>query len=195
MNKWFIAITGFLATTFILSTVSLAEHDKENEALVVESKRAIKGFATRLQERLKAGLAEGGPVNAISICNHDAPEIALALSDEHGFRVARTSLKTRNPGNDPDSWEFEVLRQFEGRKAAGEPLSDLEHSAIVEDRGRRTFRFMKAIPTKPVCLTCHGSDIKPAVVEALDALYPDDQARGFVAGDIRGAFTIEIEMK
>ncbi len=50
---------------------------------------------------------------------------------------------------------------------------------------------MKAIPTaeKP-CLACHGGKIQIKVTETLDKLYPQDQARGYKAGDIRGAFTI-----
>ena len=49
---------------------------------------------------------------------------------------------------------------------------------------------MKAIPTGELCLVCHGTQIAPQVLEKLDALYPRDEARGFSAGDIRGAFTI-----
>jgi hypothetical protein len=48
---------------------------------------------------------------------------------------------------------------------------------------------MKAIPTAELCLKCHGGDIDAKVAERLDALYPDDQARGYNQGDIRGAFT------
>ena len=49
---------------------------------------------------------------------------------------------------------------------------------------------MKAIGTQPVCTVCHGNGIAPEVAARLDALYPDDLARGFEAGDIRGAFSI-----
>ena len=49
---------------------------------------------------------------------------------------------------------------------------------------------MKAIPTGEVCLACHGKDINPDVASALDAAYPQDQARGYALGDIRGAFSV-----
>jgi hypothetical protein len=39
-------------------------------------------------------------------------------------------------------------------------------------------------------VVCHGSDIDPYVDARIRELYPDDQARGFKPGDIRGAFTI-----
>lgn len=49
---------------------------------------------------------------------------------------------------------------------------------------------MKAIGTEEVCLTCHGAAIAPAVLEKIQALYPDDKATGFGLGDIRGAFSV-----
>jgi hypothetical protein len=56
-------------------------------------------------------------------------------------------------------------------------------------------RYMKAIPTaaKP-CLACHGAKISPEVAAKLDDIYPEDKARGYGAGDIRGAFTIRQPM-
>jgi hypothetical protein len=49
---------------------------------------------------------------------------------------------------------------------------------------------MKAIPTAELCVACHGSDLAPEREAQLDRLYPNDQARGFGADDIRGAFTL-----
>jgi hypothetical protein len=49
---------------------------------------------------------------------------------------------------------------------------------------------MKAIPTAAQCLNCHGESISPEVDAKLKALYPNDQARGFKEGDLRGAFTL-----
>ena len=96
----------------------------------------------------------------------------------------------RNPANEPDAWELTVLRDFEVRKAAGEDPGTLDHAEIVVADGQRTFRYMKAIGTQPVCTVCHGTTIAPEVTARLDALYPEDRARGFAVGDIRGAFSI-----
>nr|VFK61436.1 MAG: Protein of unknown function (DUF3365) [Candidatus Kentron sp. UNK]VFK69117.1 MAG: Protein of unknown function (DUF3365) [Candidatus Kentron sp. UNK] len=59
----------------------------------------------------------------------------------------------------------------------------------MEKDGVRVFRYMKAIPTLEVCTLCHGASLSPDVVTKLDELYPEDQARGFKVGDIRGAFS------
>ena len=134
-------------------------------------------------------VANGGPIAAISVCSTSAPSIATSLSTE-GWTIGRTALKLRNQNNTPDAWERSVLAQFERRLTAGEPADALETHNIVPHDGRPTFRYMKAIVTAPQCLVCHGEALEPSLANALDELYPDDAARGFIAGSLRGAFTI-----
>lgn len=150
----------------------------------------IKEFAGNLKAELESAMKEGGPGQAIDVCSNMAPHIAHLQSEKTGWRVARTSLKVRNPKNAPDAWETKVLKSFEERKAKGEAVDSLDFAEVVEQDGKRVFRFMKAIPTGEACLKCHGADIAEPVKAKLDGLYPTDQARGFQAGDIRGAFTI-----
>ena len=83
-----------------------------------------------------------------------------------------------------------MLEQFEERQANGEDPQLMVYTEVVEDNGTKNYRFMKAIPTGPVCLACHGDKIDAAVEARIQELYPEDRARGFKAGDIRGAFTI-----
>ena len=164
--------------------------DEDLAARIGASREAIKSFAGALQTQLKSAMADGGPTAAIEVCNVAAPGIAETASTASGWSVGRTSLKLRNPDNTPDEWELAVLRDFEARKAAGEDPGTLDHAEMVVGDGQRTFRYMKAIPTQPVCIVCHGTSIAPEVTARLDTLYPKDQARGFEIGDIRGAFSI-----
>lgn len=159
------------------------------EQLAAEARGHVKPFMMALKGELKKAMKAGGPVNAIAVCNEKAPEIASRLSKESGWELRRTSLKVRNPDNAPDAWERGVLEDFEKQKAAGADVKKLEHYAVVEQDGKRIFRYMKAIPTGGICLECHGPQLKPEVAAKLDELYPQDQARGFNPGDIRGAFT------
>jgi len=155
------------------------------------SRAAIKGFFGELGGELKGALKKAGPLEAIKVCNTKAMGITSAHSEKNGWQIGRTSLKPRNAANAPDAWETDILKQFDARKAAGEDPKKMEHYEVVTQNGKQVFRYMKAIPTaeKP-CLVCHGSNLKPPIAEALDKLYPHDQARGYKAGDIRGAFTI-----
>ena len=178
-----------LVVTLAVSAGAALAGDLETRA--AESRAVVKAFADSLKGELVAALKAGGPVIAIDVCGRSAAAITKDSSDRTGWRVARTSLKTRNSNNAPDAWESAVLKSFDARRAAGEDPKSMEFFEAVSDDGKRVFRYMKAIPTaaKP-CLSCHGTKIAPAVETALDARYPEDRARGYEAGDIRGAFTI-----
>jgi hypothetical protein len=155
-----------------------------------DSRIVVGDFMVLLKKELKSAMKEGGPTNAIKVCKNKAPEIAADMSQKNNWRVARTSLKLRNPQNEPDAWEVKVMNEFEKRKTAGEKIKTLEYAEIVKTDGKKQFRYMKAIPTGKVCLKCHGANIEPDVEAALKQNYPRDKARGFKEGDIRGAFTI-----
>jgi hypothetical protein len=188
------SIHGLLVAVLVVAATPAAATDTAR--YTAESRAAVKEFGATLKGELVAALKAGGAVNGITVCNEKAPAIAADISDSKGWRIARTSLKLRNPGNAPDAWERSVLTTFEARKAAGEDPQAMEHAEVVSTDDGDVFRYMKAIPTaaKP-CLACHGKTLDPAVDAVLRERYPDDQARGYKAGDIRGAFTISIPVK
>jgi Protein of unknown function (DUF3365) len=159
------------------------------ESQLDESRAIAAEFMTTLKGELMQAMQAGGPVTAVGVCKLRAPAIAAELGALKGWQVGRTSLKLRNPANVPDDWERAGLESFEQRKQAGEDPARLEYYAVVEQDGEPVFRYMKAIPTAELCLTCHGAKIDPAVAARLAELYPGDQARGYRPGDIRGAFT------
>lgn len=148
----------------------------------------------KLGGALKQEMARGGPENAVSVCRDIAPSLAGDLSRSSGSRVARVSLKVRNPLlGQPDTWEQQVLADFDRRAASGEKAEFLERAEIVEEPQGRYFRYMKALPVLPLCLSCHGGDetVAPQVKAKLALEYPHDRAFGYVMGQIRGAVTIK----
>lgn len=165
--------------------------DRHLAADIAASRATAASFAQALQGELKAAMAAGGPVAAIEVCSLRAPEIARQQSAAEGGTVGRTSLRTRNPGNAADAWEQAQLVRFEERRRAGEDAATIEVAeVVVGGDAQPVFRYMKAIPTGEACLACHGANPDAAVAARLAALYPDDQARGYALGDLRGAFTI-----
>ncbi|MFW2374380.1 MAG: Tll0287-like domain-containing protein [Gammaproteobacteria bacterium] len=180
--------------TCSLCLSSLASADNHLKERASKSKEVAQDFMKQLKAELGKAMKSGGPVAAISVCNHQAPLIAKNLSDKYGWKIARTSLQVRNPENSADDWEADVLQKFENRKAMGEAVKPMAYYAVVENNNQQNFRFMKAIPTAEVCLKCHGQNIAPEVKARLDELYPTDKARGYKLGDIRGAFTISQPM-
>ncbi len=175
-----------LVIVSVYSSTLHPDTDAPLEPRVVESRQMVKVFGRQLVTELKQGIKAGGAEHAIQVCRLKAPEIATSLSNEYEWDIGRTSLKIRNPQNEPDAWEQSVLQQFERRKQQGEAIAALEYFSDTE----QGFRYMKAIPTKGLCLTCHGTEIDETLTSTLNEHYPNDEATGYKLGDIRGAFTL-----
>ena len=152
--------------------------------------RLVRELAKTLKHKLTDALDEQGKIQAVETCHLNAPDIVKRLSERSDWSIRRTSLKVRNLEDAPDKWELGVLKDFERRKAAGEPVDNLEHQAVVQVQGKPVFRYMRAIPVKNLCLNCHGEHLDSKVRAQLDSLYPFDQAIGFHLGDIRGAYSL-----
>lgn len=161
----------------------------ELEDMAGTARSLIAAFSAQLQSELQDAIASGGLEKAIEVCKLRAPAIAAAAARE-GWHVGRTSLKIRNPANRPDDFERRVLMDFEQKLADGRDIGTLGYYQMNAVGDRSEFRYMKAIETKPLCLGCHGPAIAPEIARRLDELYPADEARGYAAGQLRGAFTL-----
>ncbi|HSO05719.1 MAG TPA: DUF3365 domain-containing protein [Pelomicrobium sp.] len=179
----------------IAAALATAPAAAADTAKMVEEGRQVsaafmKALAGELQREMKAG----GPVQAIGVCKDEAPQIASELSREHGYKISRVSLKTRNPVlGTPDAWEQKVLMEFDRKAAAGTDPKTLEASEVVAEPTGKYFRYMKAIPVGEVCVACHGpaDKVADAVKAKLAQEYPHDRALGYNVGQIRGAFTVK----
>ncbi len=178
-----------IALAFLFSISPFVQ--AQNPPQLKEAKKIVKELGMSLKRHMKKAMKEGGPVHAIEFCNIEAPGITHRMSELAKWDIKRTSLKTRNSDNQPDAWEKKVLNQFEQQKKQGADPKKLEYFETVVIDGEKVFRYMKAIPTGKVCTLCHGKNIAPNIKAKLDELYPEDKARGFNVGDIRGAFTLK----
>ncbi|PCO04327.1 DUF3365 domain-containing protein [Microbulbifer flavimaris] len=177
-------------TVLLLGVIGNAWADESGIA-IGQARQASLALGKTLKQELVSAMKRGGPVEAISVCNLKAMPLTEQISTETGWQVARTSLKVRNPANSPDDWERHQLQQFQARLDAGESMASLEAATTEQRDGKSVQRFMKAIPVQGPCLVCHGTELAPAVAQKLDSLYPNDQARGYQLGELRGAFTLE----
>lgn len=184
---------AILLLAIALWALPLAADNSTPAALSEQSRDLIEQFAGRLQNELQQAMADGGPVNAIDVCKIRAPAIARELSTD-GWQVGRVSLRPRNPDNAADEFERRTLQDFEDKRMRGWQIERLAYYKMQQhhqgEREFNEFRYLKAIPTRSLCLSCHGNNISAKVKAKLDTLYPDDQARGYQLGDIRGAFSL-----
>lgn len=183
--------TSLIVAAFALATPALAA---DTAKLTEESRQVTGAFFKALAGELQREMQAGGPVQAIGVCKDVAPKIASELSRQHGYKVSRVSLKTRNPVlGAPDAWEQQQLAEFDRKVAAGADPKTLEASGVVEEPAGRYFRYLKAIPVAEVCVACHGPADKLAepVRAKIAQDYPHDRALGYSVGQIRGAFTVK----
>ncbi|MDA0273166.1 MAG: DUF3365 domain-containing protein [Proteobacteria bacterium] len=150
----------------------------------------VQRFGSQLKPALLQAMSAGGPTQAIPVCAEKAPAISRALSEESGWHITRVSLKARNPTAVPDTFERQVLEDFRQRSQAGETPGQLKHSESVDGQ----FRYMQAQLTEGICLTCHGTEIESGLKDMISAKYPNDQATGFLLGDVRGAISLTLPL-
>ncbi len=163
----------------------------ELETTAAEARQLVKKFGGTLKPMLKEHLQKDGPSAAIEVCRDAAPRIAGEISAQSGWTVKRVSHKPRNANARPDAWEEAALQHLLKLRANGADADTLEYYEMVKNEdGTTQFRYMKAQKTMKLCLTCHGSQISPDVAATIDKHYPQDHARGFHEGEIRGAFSL-----
>lgn len=179
----FIVAFGFALPAFA--------ENQEQIAFERDAQAAIKDLSTHLKEALMSALQDGGPIEAISVCKLVAPTLADEVSKKYSLDIHRTSLRVRNLDNEADSWETGVLQNFETQLKTGEAIQSLSFVEKIESELGYEWRYMKAIPTDKLCLSCHGSQIALPVQKLIDKNYPSDMATGYKMGDIRGAFSVK----
>lgn len=175
--------------------LGLAYADYKGENPMQESRDTAAAMLKELGQKLQAAMASGGPENAITVCNIEAPAIAERLSTEEKITITRVGTRVRNPVlGKPNDWQTEALQQFAKGLANGEKPANMEFvQAVKAGAGSRMeLRYAKPIVMQPMCVACHGSpeEISPAVQAKLKELYPDDRAVGYKPGELRGAIVV-----
>ncbi len=192
---WKAVVTG-VAVLVLTGPIAAGDSRADEAAALAEARAAVKDLGAKLKDQLVSAIKAGGPVKAIEVCKSVAQDLAKEASAAHSVAIRRTALKVRNPLNAPDDLERRALEDFAAKLAAGADPASLEHYETVAEGGKTVVRYLKAIPTAAEpCLACHGSALAPEVTQAIEASYPEDQATGFKPGDLRGAFSVKVEVK
>jgi len=161
-----------------------------------DSRKVAQEFMQQLAGTLKQQIESSGTESAISVCKEVAPALAKQYSNDSRL-VSRVSLKPRNQMlGTPKTDEKLALQNFDRQQRDG-TAGALERVAVYEDAGSEWHHYMRAIPTQPLCLQCHGKpeDISANVKALLAKEYPADQATGYSPGEIRGAVSIRQKIR
>lgn len=181
------------ALPLLLATPAL--HAQDNDALLAETRKTALPVLPKVVKAMQDAVQEQGPVAAIAVCKEKAPRLLQEMRTQTGWDIRRVSLKTRNPATGtPDAWEARQLAEFNVRVAAGAKPETLEVGEVVAGSdGQRSYRYLKALPVAPVCVTCHGAaDAQSSELRAALARdYPHDRATGYSVGEVRGALSVK----
>ena len=180
--------------TLMLLGFSAFYAQAQDDELLKQSRNLSLSMLKELGGKLQSAMAEAGAINAIGVCNLEAPAIANRVSTDNQVKVSRVGTRTRNPiMGVPNAWQTKALAQFETGLARGDKPADMEFSETVsKPDGGKEFHYAKPILMQPMCLSCHGNSeqISAEVKAKLSELYPNDKAINYQAGQLRGAVVL-----
>lgn len=151
----------------------------EAQPFEARAKAAVGTLKKTLMGALQAAM-KAGPGEAVTACNTKAPAITAAAAQAE-VTVGRTSHKLRNPGNAPAPWLVPLLDEY-----ARLPKDQAKPRVVDIEGGGKG--YVEPLYVGGLCVTCHGAQegLPPPVKDRLAALYPQDAAVGYAAGDFRG---------
>lgn len=155
----------------------MTETQRAQQELVLAATNAL---VSEMMGELMAALDAGDPGAAIGVCKDKAPTVTANVASQYGLSLGRTSHKLRNPANTAPQWAMEYVDE----------LIDTP-TYVVGPNGE--LGALLPIKLMAECQMCHGPAdmVDEEVMNAVNEYYPEDQAVGFVEGDLRGWFWVE----
>lgn len=144
---------------------------------IAEARGAVMSLKQSLVGRLGQAMAES-PEAAVDVCAREAEVIRARVQRESGVELGRTASRLRNPGANGDAPPW--VRDYLASQGQGEAPQEWSQHAEGE------VRLVSPLMTNELCVTCHGEEIAPPILAAIEERYPDDEARGYQIGDLRG---------
>ena len=147
--------------------------------------RSTKGT---LGKQLMTALAKGGPEFAVPFCNERAIPLTDSASRALNARIRRVSDRPRNPANRAEGRALQYLQAGHAALKSGETVAPTGFQ--VDD----IYTAFVPILTNEMCLQCHGTsgiDMLYATQERIRDSYPEDQAIGYAANELRGMWVVE----
>lgn len=154
------------------------------------ARTAAFAFDQRMAGEIIARLDRGEDVVAVWLTYADhVPDWGRQVSNAQEIEFSRTALGVRNPANAPDDWERRQMEQMSFMLDAGVDPETLEVAEIVTEGEARVFRWMRPVLMAEPCLACHGEAIDGRVKLLLAQEYPLDEATGYAAQQLGGAYS------
>jgi hypothetical protein len=164
-----------------LSPEKQAQYINKGKKLTMFSYKAFS------KELLKA-IEDGGVENAVGYCHLKADPISDSLSKTYRADIKRISDKFRNPLNKPDPLDAQVIQAYQQQLIEGKELQP-----YLEVIDSMVIFYSPILILNPMCLQCHGepgSTMETTTADFIKTKYPDDLAKGYKLGELRGVFRV-----
>jgi len=171
------------------TTAPVAKKQMSDEAYIAQSRETVLALKTALMTELQTAIKANGVAAGIQVCQSVAqPTTDGVTAGEPKTKISRTALRVRNPANAPDATSTAILQEWTQRV-----LATSQPPAPAVSREGDSVIVHHPILLQEGCVACHGKPdtFAPEVAQALQTLYPNDEATGFAVGQLRGAFRIE----
>ena len=184
-----------LLASFITSTILCASENNTSNSVTVKQEgiKYIKMLGGALKKELQIQMmADKTGLKALEFCTAKANTITQKVNKKlpSHASVRRTALKLRNNiDNTKDALDEKIMQEYTSSiEAKTFKPTDIK---VVEEGN--TTRVYKPLITMPICLQCHGAEVKSELKERIKTAYPKDKAMDFKVGTLRGVIVSEIE--
>jgi len=150
------------------------------------------GTKSLLGKNLKGQLKSEGTIGALNFCNLKAYHFTDSMSQVFDATIKRVSDKPRNPVNEANELELEIMEQFKEKLAKGEEINGTTREVL-----KGYVNGYYPIVTNDMCMKCHGSvdKMEEGVHEKITTLYPTDQATGYLPNQLRGIWVVKMKKR
>lgn len=163
--------------------INLAEYQEKGQTLASSTQKV-------LASNLINAIEEQGAEHSLEFCNIRAIPLTDSMSTVLNAHIKRVTDQPRNPDNQANKVELAYMEEAKSKlKNTGEiqPI-------LIQHDGKVTAYY--PIIINQLCMQCHGKesqDINKTTLAKINNLYPNDEATGYVVGELRGLWVVEME--
>lgn len=181
---------GLLALALIAAACTPRPEQPSADSIRAARQAAL-AFDQRMAREIMSRLQRDEDAVAVWLAYADnVPDWGRQISNEMKVEFSRTALGVRNPANAPDDWERQQMELMSFMLDTGIDPETLDVGEIRQEGNETVFRWMRPILMVEECLVCHGEQIDGRVKLLLAQEYPLDEATGYSANQLGGAYSV-----
>ena len=195
MNKYLIVALLFLGIVSCTEKSDKTSSTEKEEVITEKNYQELGNNITNTSQKtllthVGSAMKMGGPLAAIQYCNINAMTITDSLSKAFDVRISRVTDKNRNSANVLKNEDLTIWKHYN----SGE-INIQMGDTVVAIEGKNVY-YKPIYIANPVCLNCHGqsgTDIMDFTLAKIEEFYPEDLAKEYNLGELRGLWKVEFK--